>query len=214
MRWRNRLPLELNYAELRRQLPYQWIIPLKQMAWNPLGLYKYHDGNRVTQEDKQRFIEFLHARIDREWEARKAVSQARRTLRRPDIYAYVDRLGINSSLIRSHYELPIAMVASSREKTRQGITIRKNKQPMSIVESSSSHLNRAESSYSSNVRSASNMIPWFPANNNTDAHHCDIVMSRSSPSHFTKDTRPSQNQVNYKKIKPLLGKSKRILFEK
>jgi hypothetical protein len=25
---------------------------------------------------------------------------------------------------------------------------------------------------------------------------------------------PSQNQVNYKKIKPLLGKSKRILFEK
>jgi hypothetical protein len=24
----------------------------------------------------------------------------------------------------------------------------------------------------------------------------------------------SQNQVNYKKIKPLLGKSKRILFEK
>ena len=43
------------------------------------------------------------------------------------IYAYVERLGINSSLIRSHYELPIAMVASSRKKSRQGITIRKNK---------------------------------------------------------------------------------------
>jgi hypothetical protein len=50
-----------------------------------------------TQEDKQRFIDLLHAKIDREWEARKAASQARRTLRRPDIYAYVERLGINSS---------------------------------------------------------------------------------------------------------------------
>jgi hypothetical protein len=49
------------------------------------------------------------------------------------------------------------------------------------------------------------MIPCFSANNNTDAYHCDIVLSRSSPSHFTKDspfnTVPSQNQVNYKKIK-------------
>ena len=50
-----------------------------------------------TQEDKQRFIDLLRAKLDREWEARKAVSQARRTLRRPDIYAYVERLGINSS---------------------------------------------------------------------------------------------------------------------
>ena len=157
--------------------------------------YLLEDNQRVvnflaagTQEDKQRFIDLLHARIDREWEARKAVSQARRTLHRPDIYAYVERLGINSSLIRSHYELPIAMDASSRKNSRQGIIIRKNKQPVSIVESSSSHLNRTESSHSNNVRSASNMIPCFPANNSTDAHHCDIVLSRSSPSHFTKDS--------------------------
>ena len=134
-------------------------------------------------------IDLLHARIDREWEARKAVSQARRTLRRPDIYAYVERLGINSSLIRPHYELPIAMAASSRKnKSRQGITIRKNEQPVSTVESSSSHLNRTESSHSNNVKSASNMIACFPANNSTDVHHCDIVSSRSSPSHFTKDS--------------------------
>ena len=39
----------------------------------------------------------------------------------------------------------------------------------------------------------------------TDAHHCDIVSNRSSPSHFTKDS-PFKN--------PLLGKSKRKLFEK
>ena len=97
--------------------------------------YLLKDNQRVvnflaagTQEDEQRFIDLLHAKIDREWEARQAVSQARRTLRRPDIYAYIDRLGINSSLIRPHYELPIAMVASSREKKfRHGITIRKNK---------------------------------------------------------------------------------------
>ena len=117
------------------------------------------------------------------------MSQARRTPRRPDIYAYVEDQGINSSLIRPHYELPIDMVASSRKnKSRQGITIRKNKQPVSIVQSSNSHLNRTESSHSNNVRSASNMIPCFPANNSTDLHHCDIVSSRSSPSHFTKDT--------------------------
>ena len=116
------------------------------------------------------------------------MSQARRTLRRPGIYAYVERLGINSSLIRPHYELPIAMVASSgKKKSRQGITIRKNKQPVSTIDSSSSHLNRTESSHSNYVRSASNMIPCFPANNSTDAHHCDTVSNRSSPSHFTKD---------------------------
>ena len=97
--------------------------------------YLLEDNQRVvnflaaeTQEDKQRFIDSLHARIDREWEARKAVSHPRRTLRRLDIYAYVERLGINSSLIRPHDELPIAMVASSRKKkSRHGITIRKNK---------------------------------------------------------------------------------------
>ena len=74
-------------------------------------------------------------------------------------------LGINSSLIRPHYELPIDMVASSRKnKSRQGKTIRKNKQPVSIDQSSNSHLNRTDSSHSNNVRSASNMIPCFPAN--------------------------------------------------
>ena len=58
--------------------------------------YLLEDNQRVvnfltagTQEDKQRFIDLLNAKIDREWEARKAVSQARRTPRRPDIYAYV-----------------------------------------------------------------------------------------------------------------------------
>ena len=75
-----------------------------------------------TQEDKQRFIDLLRAKLDREWEARKAASQARRIPRRPDIYAYVQDLGIYSSLIRSHYELPIDTVASSRKnKSRQGI---------------------------------------------------------------------------------------------
>ena len=82
--------------------------------------YLLEDNQRVvnfltagTQEDKQRFIDLLHARIDLEWEARKAVSQARRTPRRPTIDLYVQDLGIDPSLIRSHYELPIAMVASS-----------------------------------------------------------------------------------------------------
>ena len=165
--------------------------------------YLLEDNQRVvnfltagTQEDKQRFIDLLHAKIDREWEVQKTTSRARRTLHRPDIYAYVERLGINSSLIRSHYELPIAMVASSRKnKSRQGITIRKNKQPVSIDQSSNSHLNRTESSHSNNVRSASNMIPCFPANNSTDVHHCDIVSSRSSPSHFTKDSPFNTSQV-------------------
>ena len=35
------------------------------------------------------------------------------------IYAYVKRLGIISSLIRSHFEPPIAMVASSRKKSHR-----------------------------------------------------------------------------------------------
>ena len=124
------------------------------------------------------------------------MSQSRWNLRRPDIYAYVERLGINSSLIRPHYELPITMVASSRKnKSRQGITIRKNKQTVSIGQSSNSHVNRTDSSHSNNVRSASNMIPCFPANNSTDAHHCDIVSNRSSPSHFTKDSPSNISQV-------------------
>ena len=45
-----------------------------------------------------------------------------------------------------------------------------------------------------NARSASNMIPCFPTNNSTDVHHCDIVSSRSSPSHFTKST-PFKNKI-------------------
>ena len=63
--------------------------------------------------------------------------------------------------------------------------------------------------HSNNVRSASNMIPCFPANNSTDVHHCDIVSSRSSPSHFTKDSpfntsqvRTRSTNIRYKKIKP------------
>jgi hypothetical protein len=104
-----------------------------------------------TQEDKQRFVNLLHAKLDRGWDSRENVSQARRTPRRPDIYAYVQDLGINSSLIHPHYELPISMVASSRKnKSRQGITIRKNKQPVSLGQSSNSHLNRTESSHSNN----------------------------------------------------------------
>ena len=67
----------------------------------------------------------LSYQFSEQWEARKAVSPARRTPRRPDIYAYVKDLGIDPSLIRSRYELPIDTVASSRKnKSLQGITIR------------------------------------------------------------------------------------------
>ena len=68
------------------------------------------------------------------------------------------------------------------------ITIRKNKQPVSIGQSSNSHVNRTDSAHSINARSASNMIPCFRANNSSDVHHYDIVSSRSPPSHFTNDT--------------------------
>ena len=126
----------------------------------------------------------LHAKIDREWEVQKTTSRARRTPRRPDIYAYVQDLGIDSSLIR-----PIDTATSSRKnKSRKGITIRKNRQPVSIGQSSNSHVNRTDSAHSINARSASNMIPCSPANNSTDVHHYDIVSSHSSPSHFTNDT--------------------------
>ena len=53
-----------------------------------------------TQEDKQRFVNLLHAKLDREWEARKAASQARRTPHRPDIYAYVQ--GLELHLLQQH----------------------------------------------------------------------------------------------------------------
>jgi hypothetical protein len=55
--------------------------------------YLLQDNQRVvdfleagTQEDTQRFIGLLEAKIDQEWEARKAVTQTRRIPRRPDIY--------------------------------------------------------------------------------------------------------------------------------
>ena len=53
-----------------------------------------------TQEDNQRFVNLLHAKLDREWEARKAASQARRNPRRPDIYAYVQ--GLELHLLQQH----------------------------------------------------------------------------------------------------------------
>jgi hypothetical protein len=141
--------------------------------------YLLEDNQRVvnfltagTQEDKQRFIDLLNAKIDREWKVRRDQSRARRIPRRPTIDLYIQDLGIEPSLIRSHYELPIDMVASSRKnKSRQGITIRKNKQPVSIGQSSNSHVNRTDSAHSIKARSASNMIPCFPANNSTDVHH-------------------------------------------
>ena len=69
-----------------------------------------------TQEDTQRFIGLLEAMIDQEWKARKAVAETRWIPRRPDICTYVERLGINSSFIRQHYELP--------GRSRDGITLR------------------------------------------------------------------------------------------
>jgi hypothetical protein len=133
-----------------------------------------------------------------------------------DIYAYVERLGINSYLIRPHYELPIAMVASSRKKkSSHGITIRKNKQSESTTGGLTSHLNRTESSHSNNVGSASNMIPCFPASNGTDAHHCDTISNRSSPSHFTKDSpcksEPGQLQKNYATAWKIKSKTIKVL---
>ena len=137
-----------------------------------------------TQEDKQRFIDLLNAKIDREWKVQRDQSRARRIPRRTTIDLYLQDLGINPSLIR-----PIDTATSSRKnKSRKGITIRKNRQPVSIGQTSNSHVNRTDSAHSINARSASNMIPCFPANNSTDVHHCDIVSSHSSPSHFTKDT--------------------------
>ena len=74
--------------------------------------YLLEDNQRIvnfltagTQEDKQRFIDLLRAKIDREREERKAEAAAagkRRVPRRPDIYAYVQDLGIDSSLIHAN----------------------------------------------------------------------------------------------------------------
>ena len=68
-----------------------------QSDMEPIDIeYLLEDNQRVvnfltagTQDDKQKFIDLLRAKLDPEWEVRKAVSQARRTPRRPDIYAYV-----------------------------------------------------------------------------------------------------------------------------
>ena len=75
------------------------------------------------------------------------------------------------------------------------ITIRKNKQSESTAESSTSHLNRTKSSQSNKVGITPNMIPCFPASNGTDAHHCDTVSNRSSPSYFTKDSPSNISQI-------------------
>ena len=140
------------------------------------------------------------------------MSSAPDSLQTGYIYLYVERLGINSSLIRPHYELPIAMVASSRKKkSSHGITIRKNKQSESTTGGLTSHLNRTESSQSNNVGKTSNMIPCFPTNSDTDAYHSDTVSNRSSTSHLTKYIPSNISQVRTwsttKKITPLLGKS-------
>ena len=92
---------------------------------------------------------------NRDWKVQRDQSRARRIPRRPDIYAYAQDLGIDSSLIR-----PIDTVASSRKnKSRQGITIRKKRQPVSIGQSSNFRVNRTDSAHSINARSASNIIP-------------------------------------------------------
>ena len=108
------------------------------------------------------------------------------------IYRYAESRGINSSLIRPFYELPIA---SPQKKPRQGITIRRNKQSMSTVKSLSPYLNRTESFHSSNSRRVPNMIPCFPANNNTDAHPSDIVSNCSSTLHITENSLPNISQI-------------------
>ena len=59
------------------------------------------------------------------------------------------------------YDIPIDTVASSRKnKSRQGITIRKNKQPVSIGQSSNSHVHRTDSAHSINARSAKFLHLW------------------------------------------------------
>ena len=84
---------------------------------------------------------------------------------------------------------------SKKKKSRHSSTIRKNKQTASTAGSSSSHLNRTESSQSNNVGTTSTMIPCFPTSSDTDAHHCDTVSDRSSPSHLTKDIPFNISQV-------------------
>jgi hypothetical protein len=139
------------------------------------------------------------------------VSQTRRIPRRPGIYTYIERLGINSSFIRKHCELPTALGAPSRKKkSRHGIKIRKNKQSEGTAEGLTSRLNRTKSSQSYKVGLTPYTIPCFPAHNGSGAYYCDTISNRSLPSHFTKDspsnisqvrTRPTTNYATAWKIK-------------
>ena len=87
-----------------------------------------------------------------------------------------------------------SILANRYGRFLQEKTIRKNKRSVSTVEGSSSHLNRTKSSHSNNVESASNMIPCFHASNGTDAHYCDTISNRSSPSQFTKHSPSNTSQ--------------------
>ena len=82
-----------------------------------------------TQTEKKRFTDLLLTRRDQEWEAQRDASHARRKLRKPHIYRYAQRLGINPSLIRPLYELPIDTIVSPQKKSRQGITIAETSSP-------------------------------------------------------------------------------------
>jgi hypothetical protein len=85
--------------------------------------------------------------------------------------------------------------SSRKKKSGQGKTIRNNRQSASAAGRSSSHLNRAESSQSKNVETASNMIPCFPTSSDTDVHHFVIASNRFSPSHLTKDIHSNISQA-------------------
>ena len=88
-----------------------------------------------TQTNKKRFTDLLLTRRDQEWEAQRDASRARRKPRKPPIDRYARSLEINPSLIRPLYELPIDTIVSPQKKSRQSITIRRNKQSMSTAKS-------------------------------------------------------------------------------
>ena len=90
------------------------------------------------------------------------------------------------------------MFVSPQKKSRQGITIRGNRQSMNAAKSSSPYLNRTESPHSSNSKRAPNMIPCFPANmieDYTDEHPCGIAFNRSSTLHITEDSPSNTSQI-------------------
>ena len=107
---------------------------------------------------------------------------------------------------------------SKKKKSRHSSTIRKNKQTASTAGSSSSHLNRTESSQSNNVGTTSNFIslPCFPPV--VILMRITVTLYQIVPRHlilqrivlliFPKSEQ-GQLQKNY-----ATGKSKRILFEK